>query len=108
VLELFICKIEKKIVLGGGCSCQRMAMGFLLSSILNKLRAVPSIGKLAFTCSFIKFGTPPHLYFHKPWLTESFGCLPTISYLGGVPFSSFLFKGYNGLTSSLAKLVMSR
>jgi hypothetical protein len=42
VLELFICKIEIKIVLGGGCSCQRMAMGFLLSSILNKFRAVPS------------------------------------------------------------------
>jgi hypothetical protein len=43
VLELFICKTEIKIILGGGCYCQRMAMGFLLSSIVNKLRAVPSI-----------------------------------------------------------------
>jgi hypothetical protein len=42
VLELFICKTEIKIVLRGGCSYQRLAMGFLLSSILNKLRAVPS------------------------------------------------------------------
>jgi hypothetical protein len=42
VLELFIYKIEIKIVLGGDCSCQRMAMEFLLSSILNKLGAVPS------------------------------------------------------------------
>jgi hypothetical protein len=42
VLEVFICKIEIKIVLGGGCSCQRMAIEFLLSSILNKLRAVSS------------------------------------------------------------------
>jgi hypothetical protein len=42
--------------------------------------------KLAFACSFIKFGTPPHFSFHKPWLTEFFGCLPTITYHGGVPF----------------------
>jgi hypothetical protein len=40
VLELFICKTEIKFVLGGDCSCQRMAIEFLLSSILNKLRAV--------------------------------------------------------------------
>jgi hypothetical protein len=42
VLDLFICKIEIKIVLRGGCSCQRMATEFLLYSILNKLRAVPN------------------------------------------------------------------
>jgi hypothetical protein len=42
VLELFICKTEIEIVLRGGCSCQRMTTEFLLSSILNKLRAVPN------------------------------------------------------------------
>jgi hypothetical protein len=36
VLEIFICKIEIKIVLRGGCSCQQLATEFLLSSILNK------------------------------------------------------------------------
>jgi hypothetical protein len=101
----FICKTEIKIVLRGGYSCQRLAMGFLLSSILNKLRAVPSsLKKLAHLCSFIKLGTPPHFSFHKPWLTESIGYPPTFTYHGGVPF----FLDYNGLTSSLAKLMTSR
>jgi hypothetical protein len=60
--------------------------------------------KLAYSCSFIKFGTPPHFSFHKPWLTESFGCPPTFTYHGRVPF----FRGYIGLTSSLVKLMTSR
>jgi hypothetical protein len=36
VLELFICKIEIKIVLRGGCFYQQLATEFLPSSILNK------------------------------------------------------------------------
>jgi hypothetical protein len=56
VLELFIYKIEIKNVLRGGCSCQRLAMGFLLSSILNKLREVPSS---------LKNGT--YMLFYKIW-----------------------------------------
>jgi hypothetical protein len=52
VLELFICKTEIKIVLGGDCSCQRMAIEFLLSSILNKLR-VPA-GHTTRQCSFTR------------------------------------------------------
>jgi hypothetical protein len=48
--------------------------------------------KLAHTCSFIKFGTPPHFSFHKPWLTESFRCPPTFTYHGGVPFLFLFFK----------------
>jgi hypothetical protein len=42
--------------------------------------------KLAHLCSFIKFGTPPHFSFYKPWLTDSIGCPPTFTYDGGVPF----------------------
>ena len=42
MLELFICKREIKLVLTVGCFCQQMAIEFLLSSILVKLRAVPS------------------------------------------------------------------
>jgi hypothetical protein len=42
--------------------------------------------KLAHTCSFINLGTPSHFSFHKPWLTEFFGCPPTFTYHGGVPF----------------------
>jgi hypothetical protein len=37
--------------------------------------------KLAHLYSFIKFGTPPHFSFHKPWLTESYGCPPTFTYV---------------------------
>jgi hypothetical protein len=36
VLEIFICKIEVKVVLRGGCFYQRLATEFLLSSILKK------------------------------------------------------------------------
>jgi hypothetical protein len=46
--------------------------------------------KLAHTFSSIKFGTPLDFSFHKPWLTGSFGCLPTFTYHGGVPFFFFL------------------
>jgi hypothetical protein len=60
--------------------------------------------KLAHTCSFIKFGSPLHFFFHKPWLNESFGCPPTFTYHGGVPFIFIFLRGYNGLTSSLAKI----
>jgi hypothetical protein len=88
VLELlFVKQRDKKLVLRGGCLCQRLAMGFLLSSIQGKfLREI-----LALCCSFIKLGTPPHFSFHKLWLTDSIGCPPTFTYHGGVPFLFFLF-----------------
>jgi hypothetical protein len=86
VLELFICKIEVKIVL----------RWLFLSTTGNGVLAIfhtkqvesgfEFLEKLAYTCSFIKFGTPPHFSFHKSWLTKSFGCPPTFTYHGGVPF----------------------
>jgi hypothetical protein len=48
--------------------------------------------KLAHMCSFIKLGAPPHFSFHKPWLTEFFGCPPTFTYYGGVSFFLFLLR----------------
>jgi hypothetical protein len=49
--------------------------------------------RLALLCSFIKLGTPPHLFsFHKPWLTDSIGCPPTFTYHGGVPFFLSFFS----------------
>jgi hypothetical protein len=92
MLELFICKTEIKIVLRGGCSGQRLAMGFLLSSTKQVESSSEFFEKMAHACSFIKFGTPPHFSFHKPWLTESFGCPPTFTYHGRVPFSFIFLK----------------
>jgi hypothetical protein len=48
--------------------------------------------RLALWCSFIKLGTPSHLFsFHKSWLTDSIRCPPTFTYHGGVPFFFFSF-----------------
>jgi hypothetical protein len=73
--------------LRGDCSCQRLAIRFLLSSILSKFLRE----RLELWCSFIKLGTPPHFSFHKPWLTDSIGCPPTFTNHGGVPFYFILF-----------------
>jgi hypothetical protein len=84
--------------------------GVLAIFCTKQVRAIPSyLKKLAQWCSFIKLGTPPHFSFHKPWLTDSIGCPPTFTYHGGVLFFLFFFYvDYNGLSSSLEKLMMSK
>jgi hypothetical protein len=73
-------------------------------AVLSSLK-IWHIGALLYS-----FGTPPHIFsFLKPWLTDFIGCPPTFTYHGGVPFFSFFLDlDYNGLTSSLAKLMTSR
>jgi hypothetical protein len=81
-----------------------MAMGFLLSSILNNERG----------SEYLKIGI--YMLFYKVWHSSP----PLLSQTMAkrilrVPAnnliqwrSAFFLKGYNGLTSSLAKLVTSR
>jgi hypothetical protein len=91
VLELFICKIEIKNCFERWLFLSTTGNG--VPAIFHTKQVESSsefFEKLAHTCSFIKFGTPPHFSFHKPWVTEFFGCPPTFTYHGGVPFS-FLF-----------------
>jgi hypothetical protein len=91
VLELFICKTEIKILLRGGYSLSTTGNEVLAIFHTKQVESGSEFfEKLAHTCSFIKLDTPPHFYFHKPWLTESFGCPPTFTYHGGVPFFLFI------------------
>jgi hypothetical protein len=85
VLELFIRKTEIKIVLRGGCSCQRLATEFLLSSILNKWERFQIVVRgmymlfysLALLPLFLsqtmanRFHRVP-TNFHKPWRSAFF------------------------------------
>jgi hypothetical protein len=108
VLELFICKTGIKIVLRGGYSCQRMAMRFLLSSILNRLRAVLSSWKIGICMLFYKVWHSSPLFLSQT-MANRILWVPANNH---IPWRSafflFFLKGYNGLTSSLAKLVTSR
>jgi hypothetical protein len=108
VLELFICKTEIKICFERWLFMSKTGNGVLVIFHTKQVESGSEFfEKLAHWCSFIKLGTPPHFSFHKPWLTDSIGCPPTFTYHGGVPFFLF-YLDYNGLTSSLAKLMTSR
>jgi hypothetical protein len=95
VLELFICKTEIKIVLRGGCSCQRLAIGFLLSSILNKLREIGTFvlfykawysSPLFFSQTMANRILRVPTNFHIPWRSAFFSFFF---------FFFFFLKGYN-------------
>jgi hypothetical protein len=87
VLELFICKIEIKNCFERWLFLSTTGNGVLAIFHTKQVESGSEFfEKLAHTCSFIKFDTPPHFSFHKPWLTESFGCPPTFTYHGGIPF----------------------
>jgi hypothetical protein len=104
VLELFICKIEIKICFERWLFLSTTGNGVLAIFHTKQVESGSEFfEKLAHTCSFISFGTPPYFSFHKPWQTESSGA-HQLSHT----MEECIFLDYNGLTSSLAKLMTSR
>jgi hypothetical protein len=93
VLELFICKTEIKKYFERWLFLSTTGNGVLAIFHTKQVESGSEFfEKLAYLCSFIKLGTPPHFSFHKPWLIESFGCPPTFTYHGGVSFFLFFLK----------------
>jgi hypothetical protein len=93
VLELFICKTEIKNCFERWLFLSTTGNGVLVIFHTKQVESGSEFfEKLAYACSFIKFETPPHFCFQKPWLTESFGCPPTFTYHGGVPFFFLLLR----------------
>jgi hypothetical protein len=109
VLELFICKTEIKIYFERWLFHVNNWQWVLAIFHTKQVRAVPSslknwhIGALLYSLALL-----PTFSFLKPWLTNSIRFPPTFTYHGGVPFFFSVLLEYNGLTSSLAKLMTSR
>ena len=89
----------------GVCLCQRMVIKNLSSPMSSKvfrlLRAVSSETFLF----FLIVGTSPHLFLHKPWLTESSGADHSIIRPWGSAFYSLY--SYYYLAPALGKIKMS-
>ena len=92
MLELFIYKTEIKIVLGGDCSCQQMAIEFLLS-FTKKVESDSELLILGiYNMQFYIVWHSSQPLLSQTMANQILGCLPTISYHGGVPiFISLTF-----------------